>query len=236
MIRPPSAMCSQASWDVAVLAGVSPTRYTYLEQARAIRPSPGLLDSLAVALRLSEAERRYMHVLAYGHQPTGQTALPGDDGIGELIGAFGATPCPVYAFDDVTDVVACNDAAVEWYADFGSGQRNVLEWLLMAPEARERLVDWEHDCRDIIARYRTFVAALHTNPRISRYIAELLGRSPEFAQWWDEHEVRPQVRRSCVRRHPRYGVRRMVIHILRPADRDDVQVAFHVPADLTTPR
>src|SRR6202035_2984595 len=52
--------------EVALLANVSVTYYTYLEQGRPVRPSAQVLDALASALRMSAADRRYLHVLAYG--------------------------------------------------------------------------------------------------------------------------------------------------------------------------
>ncbi|HEY7487060.1 MAG TPA: helix-turn-helix transcriptional regulator [Streptosporangiaceae bacterium] len=52
--------------EVAVLAGLSPTWYTYLEQGRDIHPSAQVLDALARVLRLTEDERRYLHMLALG--------------------------------------------------------------------------------------------------------------------------------------------------------------------------
>src|SRR5580704_4905429 len=52
--------------EVALLASMSATYYTFLEQGRPVRPSAQVLDALASALRMSAAERRYLHVLAYG--------------------------------------------------------------------------------------------------------------------------------------------------------------------------
>src|ERR1700720_2298997 len=52
--------------EVALLANLSTTYYTFLEQGRPGRPSAQVLDALASALRMSAAERRYLHVLAYG--------------------------------------------------------------------------------------------------------------------------------------------------------------------------
>ncbi len=52
--------------EVALLANLSVTYYTFLEQGRPVRPSAQVLDALASALRMSAAERRYLHVLAYG--------------------------------------------------------------------------------------------------------------------------------------------------------------------------
>src|SRR5271169_3446388 len=52
--------------EVALLANLSTTYYTFLEQGRPVRPSAQVVDALAAALRMSAAERRYLHVLAYG--------------------------------------------------------------------------------------------------------------------------------------------------------------------------
>jgi transcriptional regulator with XRE-family HTH domain len=70
--------------EVAMLANLSVTYYTFLEQGRPVRPSAQVLDALAAALRLSAAERRYLYVLAYG---------PGDAG-GSAQGAPGASGAP----------------------------------------------------------------------------------------------------------------------------------------------
>ena len=65
--------------EVAMLAHLSVTYYTFLEQGRPVRPSEQVLDALASALRMSAAERRYLHVLAYG--PDGDSgAVPGARG------------------------------------------------------------------------------------------------------------------------------------------------------------
>lgn len=50
--------------EVARRAGVSVDWYVRIEQGRDVNPSPGVLDALAVALMLTEAERRHLHVLA----------------------------------------------------------------------------------------------------------------------------------------------------------------------------
>src|ERR1700727_3502118 len=57
--------------EVALLASLSTTYYTFLEQGRPVRPSAQVLDALAAALRMSAAERRYLHVLAGGNGGNG---------------------------------------------------------------------------------------------------------------------------------------------------------------------
>src|ERR1700733_10419004 len=73
--------------EVALLANVSVTYYTYLEQGRPVRPSVQVLDALASALRMSAAERRYLHVLAYG--PGGAGGAGATDSAGAAGGDAG---------------------------------------------------------------------------------------------------------------------------------------------------
>src|SRR5689334_23475222 len=81
--------------EVAVLAGVSPTWYTYLEQGREIQPSPEVLDSLAQVLRLSEDERRYLHSLVRGAPGVPLAAeIPAADLIRQLTASFDGSPYP----------------------------------------------------------------------------------------------------------------------------------------------
>ncbi len=230
--------------EVAVLAGLSSTWYAYLEQGRDIRPSPAVLDSLARVLMLSEHERQYMHLLMFGHRPrprprAHRQLVSVTEMVGQLIDCYGKVPYPIYAFDEIADLIAWNEAAAEWYTDFGrlpEGRRNMMWWLLVEPEARERLANWEEDCRDIVARYRSYVAMRHGNPKVSRFIADLQGASSEFTRWWVEHEVHGQARRPRTFRHPRLGLQTMHIQVVIPAETDDVRIAFHLPtADASTP-
>src|SRR5271170_1694486 len=64
--------------EVALLASLSTTYYTFLEQGRPVRPSAQVLDALASALRMSAAERRYLHVLANGPAGDGDYKNDGD--------------------------------------------------------------------------------------------------------------------------------------------------------------
>jgi transcriptional regulator with XRE-family HTH domain len=143
--------------EVAVLAGLSPTWYAYLEQGRGIHPSREVLDSLARALRLTEDERRYLHNLAHG-AGTHPSRLPAEvsaiDLIRQVVAQFEESPCPVYAADQYCDLLAWNRAACEWYDDWNAmpvQERNILRWMLVSPAAQLRLLDLEEDTRDLIA-------------------------------------------------------------------------------------
>lgn len=222
--------------EVAVLAGLSPTWYTYLEQGRDIHPSAEVLESLARALALTEDERRYLHTLANGKMPTSRP-LVGDAAAIELVRQLVLTtqdsPYPVYAADLYCDVIAWNRAATGYYTDFGQlppDQRNMLRWLLEADEAKQRLPDWSQDTADVVARWRAMIAAHTGDSRLRALVAELKQSSPQFHRWWDDHNV--QEHRSRLRRfrHPQLGEHSLRLIVVRAPDFAPCLVAFHVPA------
>ncbi|MDG4789573.1 helix-turn-helix transcriptional regulator [Micromonospora sp. WMMD1102] len=220
--------------EVAVLAGLSPTWYTYLEQARNIHPSPEVLDSLARVLALSEDERRYLHQLAAGNAPavSAEGVEPDMSLITALVRHAGRGPYPVYALNHAGDVIAWNDAATRWYTDWGARDgldRNMLWWMLTSEEARERVVDWADDARDITARSRAMAARHPGDRKVTHVINHLLEASPEFRRWWADFEVRGQQARPRRLRHPAFGELTTQLAVVHPTDGSLVTIAFHLP-------
>jgi transcriptional regulator with XRE-family HTH domain len=222
--------------EVAVLAGLSPTWYRYLEQARDIHPSAEVLDSLARVLGLTEDERRYLHRLAHGHigrpRPLADEATA-EQLVRQLVATVADSPYPVYAVNTYGDLIAWNRGATVYYTDFAKlrpEHRNMIRWLLTAPEARERLADWDRDARDIVARWRAATATVGGDRRLHAIVSELRQRSPEFGRWWDGHEVselRSRLRRF---RHPELGELAMRLIVVRAPEFEPWIVAFHLPA------
>ncbi|MFC6093547.1 helix-turn-helix transcriptional regulator [Saccharothrix lopnurensis] len=222
--------------EVAVLAGLSPTWYCYLEQGRKIRPSSEVLDSLARVLLLSEDERRYMHMLAHGQVAEPQpldTGFPPEDIIRQLVRTTGIGQYPVYALNLSADVIAWNHATTEWYADFGAldpAERNMVRWMFTDPTARIRFADWESDAQDIVARLRTVPARRPHDARLARLVVEMKRLSAEFRLWWEEHDVIEQRSRLRTLCHPTLGNRTMRLVVVYPSDTDSYMVAYHLPA------
>jgi transcriptional regulator with XRE-family HTH domain len=224
--------------EVAVLAGLSPTWYTYLEQARDIRPSPEVLDSLARVLRLTEDERRYMHVLAYGeviHPEPLDTEVSSDELVRRTVAITNSSEYPVYAANRYTDLIAWNPAATEWYDDWSclpEHQRNMLHWMLTSPIAESRLRDWEADTKDIIARWRRMTANLVDDHTLRQRVGDLMAVSPRFARWWNDHDVKEH--RSKLRhfRHPKYGDVDFRLIVLEAPEFTPSFVVYHLPVNL----
>lgn len=221
--------------EVAVLAGLSPTWYTYLEQGRDIHPSAEVLESLSRVLGLSEDERRYLYLLAHGTiahpRPLSADVSP-EEIVRELVLSTDDSPYPVYAVDLYCDLVAWNTAATEYYTDFDrlpAGGRNMLRWLLVSPEAKDRLPNWSADTQDIVARWRRMVATYEAGDRLDELVEEFTRLSPEFDRWWNDHDVQEHRSRIRLLRHPRTGETTLRLIVVQAPDFAPCVAVFHVP-------
>ncbi|HEX4818119.1 MAG TPA: helix-turn-helix transcriptional regulator [Nonomuraea sp.] len=223
--------------EVALLAGVSSTWYTYLEQGRrGVNPSRQVLDSLARVLRLDDAETRYLHRLAdQAVDATIDADLSPAELARQLVHLGEEIPYPVYAANVYCDLIAWNPATTSYYADFSqlpADRQNMMLWLISSSQAKERLPDWEVDVRDIVARWRRLSASI-TEPereRLQGQVAVYKEISPQFATWWDTHDVREHHTRSRRFNHPQLGTVTLRLIIVASAEMAPHSfVVYHAP-------
>lgn len=222
--------------EVAVLAGLSTSWYTYLEQGRPVQPSRMVLDCLARVLCMTEDERRYIHTLV--HESYGRLDLLAE-GVGvdlarDIVATTQDSPLPVYACNDYFDLVAWNPACTTWFcddwSDLAQDDCNILYWLLVSPTARQVLVDWLDITKQIIARWRLDCSRRAGEERVAAMVDKYCGLSPVFAEHWASQEVmehRIQVRRF---RHPTLGERTLTAVPMISPSLGPHGVIFHVPA------
>ncbi|MFG2621796.1 helix-turn-helix transcriptional regulator [Streptomyces sp. NPDC048507] len=178
--------------ELALLAGMSATWYTYLEQSRDIRASDQVLDALAGALRLAGHERAHLFHLA-GRAPA--AAGPRPEPLDPQVAAVPLLlqPHPAYVIDGAYEVLSHNPATERAFPGLVTGNGgpppNFVRWTFLEPRAREVLVDWEAEARGLLARLRTLTGAHPGDPRFGRLVDELHGGSPEVRQWWPHFEV-----------------------------------------------
>ena len=130
-----------------MLAGISSTWYTFLEQGRSVRASVKVLGRIADVLRLTDAERRHLATLVR-ISVAGAPQQPLPDGVQQVLDALG--PCSAYILDYMFDTVACNDVArCLWKYDVSvpGRQRNVLRRLFTDATRRSLHVDWARATR-----------------------------------------------------------------------------------------
>ncbi|MDI3423851.1 helix-turn-helix transcriptional regulator [Streptomyces luteolus] len=220
--------------EVAVLAGVSPTWYTYLEQARDVSPSPEVLDGLAEVLGLTPYERSYLHSLSRQgscHEPRigclAESWKPLEDVVNHLHSS------PAYICSEYGDLLSWNEAAAEWLMDFGGvpeSRRNILLWLLTSESAPDRLVEWEDRARHWVARFRAEVPDWRASTRTSFLVRELSKASPHFHFWWEEHQVAGPEASVFHLRHPHRGIMAVrTVELLHTDPTGTARLIVHTP-------
>ena len=215
--------------EVALLANLSTTYYTFLEQGRPARPSPQVLDALASALRMSAAERRYLQVLAHGPDGAASGAVVAmappervDPGVADLVQRL--DPCPTFVKGRRWDVLASNPAARELFTDWEAlpfGERNLVRWMFMTDRAREVYREWEPEARAMLGRFRLAAARHPDDPDFGALIAELQRDSEHVRDWWPRHDVTAVGSGSKKLRHPRLGPVDYSHVVLQVADNPD---------------
>jgi transcriptional regulator with XRE-family HTH domain len=218
--------------EVALLADVSVTYYTVLEQGRARQPSRQVLDALASALRLTEAERDYLYTLSngggHGAGSTDETIAPR---VRELVDQL--NPYPSYVTGKRWDVLAANRAARALFTDWSlrpAEDQNMLKWMFTDPRAREVYVEWHKESAAQLARYRAAVARRPGDRLDQILINELHRDSAEVREWWPRHDVAPLSSGVKLLRHGALGELCLEHVVLQVADQPDQKlVTFSDP-------
>jgi transcriptional regulator with XRE-family HTH domain len=181
--------------ELAQLAGVGVTWYTWLEQGREINVSRSVLLSLARTLRCDEEETDHLLALGGAPSPPGATRSRAVTApIQRVLDAW--TAGPAYVTDARFDVIARNAATDRIFGPFGAPDAeapNYLLWLFADDRARRLILNWEEDARRLIGVFRAIAGRYAGDPEFNELIEELQARSPEFAQWWPSHDVRPRL-------------------------------------------
>ena len=150
--------------EVAMLAGVSVSWYTWLEQGREIKPSSEALQRIAKVLRLNRVESSHLFALSPREEPVLRQVDKGvSDGLEMLVGAI--NPVPAYVRNARLDILAWNDAIADLFSDDGSLQpheRNTLRLLVRYQPYRTLRMEREQMARGRSSdRKRTRLNARH---------------------------------------------------------------------------
>jgi len=177
--------------EVAALAGVGLTWYTWLEQGRDIGVSAGFLDNLARVLKLDASERRHLFLLAHERPPAepGKTWCVVPPPVLRLM--HDLAPHAAYVLNLRWDVLAFNAPADQlWQLGSHSPARRNLLWLLFTdPVVRERVDAWDEQAAQMLSCFRRGFALASQEADIHELVAELTQVSPEFKAWWRKHDV-----------------------------------------------
>ncbi|MFJ8542371.1 helix-turn-helix transcriptional regulator [Streptomyces sp. NPDC093586] len=190
--------------EVAVLAGVGVSWYTWLEQGREINVSPDVLDAIARVLRMNGPEREHLYLLA-GLNPPQTPPVSGrrvPDGLRRVIDSW--LPRPAYLIDRHWNLVAVNRAA-ELVFGYHEHDHNCLVTFFTSARYRSSLIHWRDAAEVIVGQFRADAARCPDDAEFDRIVTDMCAASPEFAEIWAEHAIRDASSGSKAVAHPEAG-------------------------------
>jgi transcriptional regulator with XRE-family HTH domain len=220
--------------EVALLAGVSASYYTRLEQGQSQNASPDVLNAIAGALDLDESERRHLHDLAGVPKRGPVLRKPPPERINDatrtLLDAMEGVPALVTGRRG--DVLAWNrlgHALFAGHLDPLSPERsatrpNMASAVFLDEHIRDLYADWPSKARAVVGNLRAVVGRYADDALLARLIGELSMKSDDFAAMWADHRVQPCDIAVYHMRHPLLGTLTVVQQSLRAADDQHIVV------------
>jgi transcriptional regulator with XRE-family HTH domain len=222
--------------EIAQLAGLGVSWYTWLEQGRNIQVSDQVLERLAQVLQLNEEERSHLFVLARGsatmRRPQEQEALSQNTVYQAILNGLGIYPAQIY--DRHLNVVAWNESSSRVFGNYAGRserERNAAWFVFVNPSSRKFLVNWERAARQSIALLHAISDQYADDVWLKDLIADLRQASPEFRAWWPRHDILL----SCTNKnsdginHPLVGRLMLQTTTLVVPERSDMQMIVHTP-------
>jgi transcriptional regulator with XRE-family HTH domain len=219
--------------ELAQLAGVGVTWYTWLEQGRPINVSVQVLDAVARTLRLDAIERAHLFRLAEvpGIASPGETDIELPGTVQEILDAL---PYPACVVTDRFDLLAWNDVYARLFPRTTAApaeERNTLLSLFTALPCCSPLADHDAYCAGMVGQLRVAYAKHVGDPAWTRFIRRLEAESPKFAAVWAAHDVAQPGSFSKVLRQPGLGEFTVVTTSLAVQAVPGARMTVYTPAD-----
>jgi transcriptional regulator with XRE-family HTH domain len=222
--------------EVALLAGVGISWYTWLEQGRPINASWQVLDAVARTLQLDGAGRWHLYRLAEA-LPVRSTAKPAPvpEAVCDVLRSL--DPLPAVLINSRFDVIETNSAHEEMFWEWHTlpcVHKNLLWCAVTEPRAREMFLNYDEEIPYMVARLRAAYAQHVGDPEWDEDIRRLAGLSEEFAVIWARHEVAGPAARTLRFRHRDAGLMTFTRAELDVSGTPDLRIAAYSPADEDT--
>jgi transcriptional regulator with XRE-family HTH domain len=197
--------------EVATLAGVSVDYYNRMERGNLAGVSDGVLNAIAGALRLDEAERAHLFDLARASRdraagrrrnPATRTVRPA---VEWMIDAM--TGAAAFAVNSRQDILAANHLGRAFYAPVleSCATANMARFTYLDPRARDFFSDWNRTAKECVAALRTQAGRDPLDRELAGLVGELTTQSQEFAALWATHDVRLHRKTEKRFHHPVVG-------------------------------
>lgn len=219
--------------EVAQLAGVGVTWYTWLEQGRPINVSGQVLDAVARTLMLDSAERQHLYRL------TGQAEIPAEVDTSHLpremrgiLDQLGSMPASVA--NSRSDVLAWNSSYAALFPHVVAardGERNSLWQTFVNAEAPTMLVNRETELPRAVAVFRGAYSRHADDPCWQDFVRRLSAESAEFARMWARQDVAEPGPRVKVFRHAYAGTLSFSTTSLNVASAPEMRMVVYTPTD-----
>ncbi|MGW1781333.1 helix-turn-helix domain-containing protein [Streptomyces sp. NPDC002143] len=217
--------------ELAQLAGVSVAYYTRLEQGNGRNVSAEVLDSIARALRLTDAEHAHLTHLAKPKHKKKQTARPQQvrPALRQLLDTMDSVPA--YVVGRRSEILAWNRMAAAVFGDWAElppAERIWARLVFLRPDYRDLFVDWEQKAIDIVCHLRMDAGCYPDDPRLSALVGELSVKSEDFRRLWATHDVKEKSHGVKRLRHPLVGELSLNFEGFKLADDGDQSlVTYH---------
>jgi hypothetical protein len=219
--------------EVALLAGVGVTWYTWLEQGREINASMQVLDAVARTLRLDRAEREHLYRLAEAtplRTECAASAVP--EAIREIVCSL--DPLPAILSNNRFDVLLANTAYEQLFWEWHTMpciHKNTLWCCVTEPSARSKFPEYDQHVRYLVGRLRAAYSRHIGDPDFEEDIRRLSSMSREFAELWARHEVADPQQRTLTYLHAQAGSLNLAASELDVPGMPEARIVVYTPAD-----
>lgn len=216
--------------EVAQRAHMSATWYTWLEQGRGGAPSADMLNRIARALMLTDAERDHMFILGLGRPPERQYhPVDGvEPRLQRVLDALHTSPALIKTA--TWDIVAWNHAASVVFTDYAAiapDERNLLKLIFNGGQGAQHQDDWDDMARFVVAAFRADTTRAGASAHVQDLVDTLSTSSAAFARLWHEGDVTSD--RGAQKRihHPQLGLIELEGSIFAVDGRPDLSMIVH---------
>lgn len=222
--------------EVAQLAGVSTSWYTFLEQGRDIKVSASVLDAIAGALKLNSDERKYLYDLALDNTFHPKLTIAKTTAISSSLLKIlqELKYCPTIISDRHCNIVGWNEAACHVFIDFRQipeEERNMISLLFTKKEFRSLAVNWEHFVKDFLAIFRAYYGQYVADPWYSEFISHMEKNYLDFKELWNQSEVSAAPEVMVEFRHAKAGKMFFDLSSLQAKGEADLRLSIYTPVE-----
>jgi len=218
--------------EVAQLASIGITWYTWLEQGRTIHVSSQIIESLSKVLLLDKQERIHLYLLA--NQPL-PTDIPGYQGTVSPILQHVLDSlifCPSLVTDQRWNVTAWNKAACLIFGDFNEmnvRERNIVWAMFTDNKYKQLFVDWNLHAKGLLGRFRSTCGQYIEDSWLAQFIDDLKTQSAEFNLWWPLYEIQSNSEKYKQLNHPVAGILDFEVSNFDVSDNSGLKLIVHTP-------